>query len=192
METKGVLDSSLEVIFSMLIDQHRKHSAELELTLPQVQMLMLLRGQVLLASGLAAVLGISAPAVSQLTDRLSSRGLIQRRQGETDRRSVCIGLTDQGRRVVDGMRKRRCEMFEALIAGLSSTDKEAVVRALGLLEGLLVPRRAETGSQPARSEAEPPDGTRTAKPYLDASNDRGGTHKGVAGATRKRMRIEWD
>ena len=70
---------------------------------------------------------ISAPAVTQLTDRMVRKQLIERRQMDGDRRSVQVVLTNRGRRVVDRFRDRRNEIFCDALDRLSAKPSPVVV-----------------------------------------------------------------
>jgi DNA-binding MarR family transcriptional regulator len=126
-----VLDRFIETMFRLMMDHHQRHITELELTLPQAQVLKLLREKPMCTGEVAAELGISAPAVTQLTDRLVRKYLIERRAVDGDRRSVQVALTPRGRRAVDRFRERRRSVFNSALESLSSEDQEYVVFALG-------------------------------------------------------------
>lgn len=158
-----------------MFEHHQRHLVEMELTLPQAQALRLLRESPLATGKLAASIGISAPAVSQLTDRLAKKQLIERRAIDSDRRSVIIALTDKGRRIVDGVRARRYEVFSETMSRLSDEDSRQVIEALGKI--LLV------------LEASAPAEIRTPVQVLEASKKAG---QAPVGRPARRMRIEWD
>jgi DNA-binding MarR family transcriptional regulator len=149
-------------MFRVMMDDHHKRIAELELTGPQVQALRLLRQGPVCTGELAAALRISAPAVTQLTDRLMRKHLIERRQADGDRRSVIVSLTERGRRAVDKVRECRNDLFCGALAHLSDRDREMVVLALGKMVSAL--ERYET---------------RTADPTYAASKTNSRARKGV-------------
>src|SRR5713226_6105192 len=125
-----ILDRFVEGLFRMMLDHHRTHVVEMELTVAQAQALMLLRAEAASTTGLATSLSISAPAVTQLTDRLVRKRLIERRPVEADRRSVAVALTIEGRRVVDTFRRRRNEVFAQALDRLTGDDRAEVILAL--------------------------------------------------------------
>jgi DNA-binding MarR family transcriptional regulator len=121
----------------LMIDQYQKQLTELELTLPQAQVLRVLRRGPLQTGQLAAEMRISAPAVTQLTDRLIRKGLIERHAAADDRRCVIVALSEEGRQLVDRFRERRREIFDEALAELTETERrqafevlEKVVKAL--------------------------------------------------------------
>src|SRR5213593_499352 len=88
-----ILDGFVEGLFRMMLDHHQSQIMEMDLTLVQAQALKLLRAAPIPTSKLAAALGISAPAVTQLTDRLSRKKLIERQAVKNDRRAVMVAVT---------------------------------------------------------------------------------------------------
>src|SRR5687767_8266801 len=94
-----ILDRFVEGIFRLMLEHHQRQVVVMELTLTQAQALRLLSSSGLPTSGLATALGISAPAVTQLTNRLIRKQLIERHGTEGDRRWVNIELTEKGRLV---------------------------------------------------------------------------------------------
>lgn len=132
-----VLDRFVDGWFMLILDQHQKHIVESDLTMSQAQALRLLASAPLSTGTLAGKLGISAPAVSQLTDRLIRKELIERRAAERDRRSVTVELSVTGRRLVDGFRRRRNEVFEHALLNLSDADRDEVIGALAKMADVL-------------------------------------------------------
>ena len=141
---EDVLESFVEAIFRLMMENHHKQIAELELTGSQVQALKLLRQGPICTGELAAALHISAPAVTQLTDRLMRKHLIERRQADGDRRSVIVALTGRGRRAVDKVRECRHDVFCGALAYLNDRDREMVVLALGKMVAALERYEART------------------------------------------------
>ena len=135
-----VLNDFAEKLSGLMIDHYQRHIAELELTLPQAQALRILRRGPLVTGRLAEELGISAPALTQLTDRLVRKGLIERRNCPDDRRCVIVALTARGTGLVDEFRERRREIFEGALTKLSEVEQEQVLKALGMVVAALEAR----------------------------------------------------
>lgn len=125
-----VLNSFGEVMAKMMIDHHQEQIDALDLTLLQGQLLRVLRQRSLPTGRLATELRISASAVTQLTDRLIRKGLIERQAAAKDRRSVIIGLSAKGTRLIEEFRKRRGAFFREAIAQLSETEQAHVIEAM--------------------------------------------------------------
>lgn len=126
-----VLDGFGEAMSRLMVDQLQKHLSELDLTLPQVQVLRILHKQGAVPAGkLALCLKISAPAMTQLTDRLLRKGLIERRASEGDRRAVLVSLSGSGQSLIDKFRERRNQIFGAALSQLSAAEQAQVVSSL--------------------------------------------------------------
>jgi DNA-binding MarR family transcriptional regulator len=130
-EVEEVLTNFSEVMSRLMIDQYQKQITELDLTLPQAQVLRVLRRGPLPTGQLAVELRISAPAITQLTDRLIRKGLIERRAAEGDRRCVIVALSEKGAQLLDQFRRRRRDIFIRALADLSEDDQKQVIEVLG-------------------------------------------------------------
>lgn len=130
-EVEEVLNGFAEVMSRLMIDHYQKQITELDLTLPQAQVLRVLRRGALPTGQLAGELRISAPAITQLTDRLIRKGLIERRATADDRRCVIVALSERGASLVDQFRQRRRDIFSRALADLSETDQKQVIEVLG-------------------------------------------------------------
>ena len=186
-----VLDGFIEGLFRLMLDHHQTQVVEMDLTLVQAQALKLLRAAPLPTSKLAAALGISVPAVTQLTDRLGRKRLIERQAVKTDRRAVMVAVTEKGGRVIDGFRKRRNEVFAETLSRLSDEDRAEVIDAFSKVVAVLhgpEPIPHQGLSVPAGLPADP-SVSRTAAEAAEASKRSGQVPVSLP---TKRMRIEWD
>jgi DNA-binding MarR family transcriptional regulator len=186
-----VLDEFIEGLFRLMLDHHQTQVTERDLTLVQAQALKLLRAAPLPTSKLAAALGISAPAVTQLTDRLGRKQLIERQTVKTDRRAVIVAVTEKGGQVIDGFRKRRNEIFADTLSQLSDEDRTEVIGALSKVAAVLrgnEPVRRGDLSTPPEFLADRSD-RRTAIAPPEASKE---SRQAPVSLPTRRMRIEWD
>ena len=196
-EEGAIIEQFIESMFRMMLDHHRSHVVEMDLTVIQVETLALLSEAPVPATRLAASLGISGPAMTQLTDRLVRKRLIERRPLKEDRRTVMVALTDQGVRVVHSFRKRRGVVFAGALSRLSASDQVEVVEALNKLllaieetEPHKAKRVSQRASQRASHDVSPEAlSERTAVIPPAASNEAGPK---TATLPVRRMRIEWD
>lgn len=136
-EVEEILNDFAEKLSGLMIDHYQRHIAELDLTLPQAQALRILRRGPRTTGRLAEELGMSAPALTQLTDRLVRKELIERRTDEGDRRCVIVALTAKGARLVDDVRARRREVFYGALERLSGPEQAQVFEALSLVVNAL-------------------------------------------------------
>jgi len=129
-QDQEVLDSFAEALFRMMVERYQQYLSEIDLTMVQAQVLRLLHLQSLSTGELASELGISPPAVTQLTDRLIRKRLIERRAAPADRRSVMVALTPKGRRAIDRFREKRGDIIRAALDCLSDVDRAEVMVSL--------------------------------------------------------------
>lgn len=78
----------------------------------------------------AKAVQLSPPTVSRILDRLEKSGFIARERDKTDRRKVCVTLTDAGWQRIDNLPKPLHEQF------LQRLEKIDPVERLGLLKAL--------------------------------------------------------
>lgn len=185
-EVQLVLDEFVEGVFRLIIEHHHRRVVELDLTLAQAQILRILRREPLSTGKLAAELRISAPAVTQLTDRLSRKALIDRKPVEGDRRMVLLSLTAPGTALVDGFRRHRNEVFAEALGHLNQSDRNDVVAALRTISWALgAPMSQPTGAEPSVAA----DAHRPPESPAEASKLTAGPKPAPV---TKRIRMEWD
>lgn len=141
---EDVLNGFVEVMARLMIDQYQRQIAELDLTLPQAQVLRVLRGREMTTGRLAAEMKISAPAITQLTDRLLRKELIERQVAADDRRCVLVALSEKGSRLLEEFRKRRSDIFTRALAHLSAADQGQVIEVLSKVVQALEDYESET------------------------------------------------
>jgi DNA-binding MarR family transcriptional regulator len=185
-----MLDGFIEGFLQLMMDRQTK-IGEPDLTLVQAQALKLLRSAPLPANKLAGALGISAPALSQLTDRLERKNLIERRTVNGDRRGVMVALTEKGGLTIDGFRRRRIEVLADTLRRLSDEDRDVVIGALSKVAAVLEAREQLVSGSGTLKTAEPKTRIRrTAVGPPEASKQIG--EVSVSLPIKRRMRIEWD
>jgi DNA-binding MarR family transcriptional regulator len=111
--------------------------ATVDLSLPQYRVLGLLDESTAVSSDLATRLDVRPPTVTAVVDGLVTRGLVERRSVEGDRRCVSHALTPEGRRLLvvgdSAVFDRLCETVGAL-----SDDEDRTLA----FDGLAAWRRA--------------------------------------------------
>ena len=191
MEIEAVLDRFVEGVFRLMLDRHQAQVDEMDLTMVQAQALKLLRTGPLSTGKLATVLGITAPAVTQLTDRLWRKDLIERQGSKTDRRAVIVTVSAKGRRLVDGFRQERVRVFATALTRLSEEDQREVIEAFrkilavlhGSVEEMESARSTDAESSPAQeakwTAVEPPAASYT-------------TERAPMSPPKRSIKMEWD
>jgi len=81
-------------------------------------------------NGLAARLGIDRASTSQLVDELESRGLVERRVSDTDRRVRLLRLTATGEKLRSRIRPPTYESQMRVFAALSARERELLLDLL--------------------------------------------------------------
>lgn len=110
------------VIGSMLERQAAAH----DLTLAQARLLGVLRDRTPTMLELARFLGLDKSSTSGLVDRAERRGLVQRATSATDRRSVRVSLTLEGRALVTAAAARFGAEVTALLGLLEPGDRDSL------------------------------------------------------------------
>jgi DNA-binding MarR family transcriptional regulator len=63
-------------------------------------------------------------------DKLEARGLVVRKPGEKDRRSVVVSLSREGRRLIDSAIRLRLEAADASLQGITKTERRELADLL--------------------------------------------------------------
>ncbi|MBM3649896.1 MAG: MarR family transcriptional regulator [Alphaproteobacteria bacterium] len=95
---------------------------------------------------LATALSIEGPTLVRLLDNLERRGLIERREDETDRRARGIHLTRAGRDLAVRVAKVGSEIQTRVLAGVPAADLEICQRVLDKIDRELDVRPASATS----------------------------------------------
>ncbi|NUS95507.1 MAG: MarR family transcriptional regulator [Nocardia sp.] len=85
---------------------------------------------------LAAVEGVTQPAITALVRVMEESGLVERRSDASDKRVTLVGLTEAGAAYVRTRRQAGVYAFERLIGELTGDEVEALVAALPALKHL--------------------------------------------------------
>jgi len=85
---------------------------------------------------LAAAEQVRPPSMTRLVDALEADGLVARRVDAADRRCQRVSLTPAGKKALAAIRGRKAAFLEARLSRLSAEDRDAVGRALPVLERL--------------------------------------------------------
>jgi len=89
------------------------------------------------ATEMGAELGLDAGYLSRLLAAFRKRGLISRKPSETDGRQSVIRLTEKGRKAFAELNAHSHNEIEALLGRLSPADRDRLIDAMRVIEGLL-------------------------------------------------------
>jgi DNA-binding MarR family transcriptional regulator len=106
--------------------------APLGLTWPQARVMRLIAepGSSMRMADIAARLGVVPRSATSMVDVLEAAGLVTRHHDPQDRRSVLVGLSPGGRRLLDGLDEARRATAEAMLGRLTAADRGELVRLL--------------------------------------------------------------
>lgn len=101
------------------------------ITLPQFRLLVALgsRGPLKLVA-LAELLGVNPSTATRTVDRLVSAGWVERNSNPESRREITVGLTRQGRELVDKVTDYRRREIAAIVQRMPVDRREGLVAAL--------------------------------------------------------------
>lgn len=91
---------------------------------------------------LAARIGVDGSSLVRVIDILSTKGLIERRQEATDRRTNHLHLTEAGRAAVATIQTELTRLEEAMLADLSDADIAALSDGLTRIDDRIRALRA--------------------------------------------------
>jgi DNA-binding MarR family transcriptional regulator len=74
---------------------------------------------------LAEALDVSQASATGIVDRMEQRGLVERRRDEEDRRIVRVVLTDEGRKLVEGVAQERHDHMRMLLEEFTDEELQA-------------------------------------------------------------------
>jgi DNA-binding MarR family transcriptional regulator len=86
---------------------------------------------------LAALEGVTQPAISLVVNRLVERGWVIRGSDPCDRRAVLVTLTEDGQRAWSGIRAEYRALLHEEVATLDDEAVGTLARAVDVLDGLI-------------------------------------------------------
>lgn len=127
-----VIDAVLHASRALVAVAARSIAAVAEdVTLPQYRVLVLLAGHSPQGvAELATSIDVSPSTVTRMCDRLVGKGLVRRRVSSTDRRQVQLGLTAEGRGVVQKVTDHRRTEIARIVQALPHSQRSQLVNAL--------------------------------------------------------------
>lgn len=137
--------SSLGILFRQVRDAMWARMAEElvrrghELTFSQYITLKRLARGTASASELARAADLNPGAMTRLIDRLAEKGLVERSADASDRRSVHVALTDEGRRIWREVNRCGQRVREIAMGGMSDAERAELTRLLQQVRDNLSP-----------------------------------------------------
>jgi DNA-binding MarR family transcriptional regulator len=78
----------------------------------------------------AAALEVTSTTATRLADRLVRHGLVDRVRHSADRREIHLEISEDGRRLVRGMARKRRRFLSSVLAELPEADQAAALRVM--------------------------------------------------------------
>ncbi|WCN80484.1 MarR family winged helix-turn-helix transcriptional regulator [Micromonospora sp. LH3U1] len=109
---------------------------------------------------LATRLDMLLSSASRLCDRLVASGMLEREPGRFDRREISLHLTPEARRLLAELRADRQAQLAAVLAGMSSEGRDALLRGMRAFDESARRQQARSASAPGAStgQGDVPDG----------------------------------
>lgn len=85
-------------------------------------------------SDLSDHMEITAPAASQMVEKLFQSGLLDRTEDPNDRRAKQVTLSTKGRELIESSINERFRWVDELVPGLSTDERKTVADALAILD----------------------------------------------------------
>lgn len=117
--------------------------AQLDISRTEVGVMRMLSERPRRITELAALEGVTQPAISLLVNRLAERGWVAREADPSDARAVLVALTDEGRGVFDTVRAQYRALLREEMASLPDPDIRALERAVEILDDLIARLRTQ-------------------------------------------------
>ncbi len=134
-QTIGTVVHDVARLMRKRFEQRARH---LGLTRSQWQTLALLsRNEGVNQKALAEMQEIEPITLMRLIDKLSERGLVERRKHETDRRIWQLYMTNEARGLLEEMRELGSETREEALEGIPDTDQARLIQMLETMKSNL-------------------------------------------------------
>ncbi|MBB3288743.1 MULTISPECIES: MarR family transcriptional regulator [Rhizobium] len=134
--TLGFLLHDVARLFRKRFEQRAK---DLGLTRSQWQTLAYLaNNEGIHQAGLAEMLEIEPITLVRILDKLSERGLVERRQHPSDRRSWLLYMREEARPLIETMRNMGDQTRKEALEGTSQEDQERLYELLTLMKSNLL------------------------------------------------------
>lgn len=131
-DERELIDAVLSASRALVAVAARSLAAcEHEITLSQYRVLVVLsaRGPQRVAD-LADALGVTPSTATRMCDRMAAKHLLRRARSPQDRRSVRVGVTEGGRRLVDQVSQARRGELQRVLSQMPPTGRQDLVEAL--------------------------------------------------------------
>jgi len=149
----GLIDDflgSAHVLAAIVADaieaESLREAGGIPVTLSQLKLLKLVSmTEAQTISDVAAVLGVSNAAASKAVDKLVRMMLLRRSEGETDRRSIHLSLTEPSRRLLAAYQAARLRKLEQVFGSFELNDLRQAAQLLDRISARIVEQGVREG-----------------------------------------------
>ncbi len=145
--TEQVLELFSSFCSAMLINL-RESWLSLDLTVPQIKVLLIATSARVTTGQIARRLGVALPSATRLVDRLVEHGLVSREEDPRDRRYTMVLPTEAGRTLVESLNAYRRDSLGTVLAALNLDELREVRRSFEHLVAVCPAGEPETGDAP--------------------------------------------
>lgn len=139
MKSTPTLGFLLHDVARLLRKRFEQRAKDLGLTRSQWQTLAYLaNNEGIHQAGLAEILEIEPITLVRILDKLSDRGLVERRQHPSDRRSWLLYMRDEARPLIDTMRSLGDQTRKEALDGVPQEEHEHLYELLALMKSNLL------------------------------------------------------
>jgi DNA-binding MarR family transcriptional regulator len=126
----------MEVIPPLMrqIREQMRLAAGGKLTVPQFRLIIRLSRMPMSNQEISEWMGVSAPTMSKMIDKVAKRGLVKRKAGKGDRRQISVECTAKGLKLAQDMGRAVQAQFAKKIALLTSDQAKALEVGISLLK----------------------------------------------------------
>lgn len=140
--TRDSAERALLADLRCIIQTVNRHAAHVEkscgVSTTQLTALELISGQPgVRVTGVSEALGVHASTASNMLDKLEAKGLIERRRGGTDQRTVSLYATPAGKRLLLESPGSHRHLLQEALHSLQDRDLKSIAASLGKLRALL-------------------------------------------------------
>lgn len=120
-----------EIVVKTMTVQLLRELEELDISLSQLQALTFVAEHGKCSVGaIADGLGVTHPAAVKLVDKLARKELVTRAVAAMDHRQAEIGVTAEGRRLVNRVRQERAQRLTSVLDRMSPEERQALIQGL--------------------------------------------------------------
>jgi DNA-binding MarR family transcriptional regulator len=96
-------------------------------------------------SDVGLFLGVSNAAASKAVDKLVRRKLLRRKEGQPDRREICLSLTEASKRILEAYDQKKERKLDEIFQGFTAEELKRTTNLLDRLSAGLVDHHSHDG-----------------------------------------------